>query len=126
MNTPHNARHTQIWQQNVAKSSTAQHDVLAKADPKSWDIIALQEPYLDHLGLTRANSHWTVIYPSNKNQENQNRTRSIILINTNIDSTQIQQINIQSSNITAIQISTPSRSLLLINIYNDKHEQSRH
>ena len=112
-------KHTQIWQQNVTKSSTAQHDVLAKANPKDWDIIALQELYLDHLGLTRANPHWTVIYPSNKNRENQNRPCSIILINTNIASSQIQQINIQSSDITAIQINAPTHLLLLINIYSD-------
>jgi ribonuclease HI len=84
-----------------------------------WDIIALQEPYMDFLGLTRANLHWNVIYPSNKNQENQKRTRSIILISTNIDSSQIQQINIQSSDITAVQINANARSLLLFNVYND-------
>ena len=119
MNMKHNARHFRIWQQNVAKSSIAQHDVLAKANPKDWDIIALQEPYMDFLGLTRANLHWNVIYPSNKNRENQKRTRSIILISTNIDSSQIQQINIQSSDITAVQINANSRSLLLFNVYND-------
>ena len=119
MNRSHNAKHFRIWQQNVAKSSAAQHDVLAKANPKDWDIIALQEPYLDHFGRTRANPHWTVLYPSNKNLENQKRIRSILLISTNIDSSQIQQINIQSSDITAVQINANSRSLLLFNIYND-------
>ena len=119
MNMSHNSRHLRIWQQNVAKSSVAQHDVLAKANPKDWDIIALQEPYLDFLGLTRANSHWNVIYPSNKNRENQKRIRTIILISTNIDSSQIQQVNIQSSDITAVHIKTHTRSLLLFNVYID-------
>jgi predicted secreted protein len=73
MNMSRNARHFRIWQQNVAKSSVVQHDVLANANPKDWDIIAIQEPYMDFLGLTRANPHWNVIYPSNKNQENQKR-----------------------------------------------------
>ena len=116
MNMKHNARHFQIWQQNIAKSSITQHDILTKANPKDWDIITLQEPYMDFLSLTHANLHWNIIYPSNKNQENQKRTRSIILISTNIDSSQIQQINIQSSNITAIQINANLHSLLLLNI----------
>ena len=108
-----------IWQQNVAKSPTAQHDMLAMAKPHQWDLIALQEPYLDSFGLTQASTYWNVIYPSNKNLENQNCTRSIILVNTKIHSSQIQQITILSSDITAIKISTNAQSLLLINIYND-------
>src|SRR5712671_6439351 len=96
----------QIWQQNVAKSNTAQQDLLAKANLKDWDIIALQEPYLDHLRLTHTNSHWTVLYPSNKNLQNQNCAWSVLLINTKIDSSQVQQITINSSNITAVKITT--------------------
>ena len=102
MNEPLPKKYFKIWQQNIAKSSTAQHDLLAKANPNDWDIIALQEPYLDHLGLTRANSHWTVIYPSNKNLNNQNRARSVLLINAKIDSSQVQQIKILSSDITVM------------------------
>ena len=125
MNEPNTTKHLRIWQQNVAKSSTAQHDVLAYANPREWDIIALQEPYLDYLGLTRANTHWNVIYPSNKNLDNQNRVRSIILVNTNIQSSQVQQIKVPSSDITAITITTSTRTLVLFNIYNDNgHNQS--
>src|SRR5258706_2456957 len=125
MNDTNTTKHFCIWQQNVVKSSTAQYDVLANANPKNWDIIALQEPYLDSIGLTQANMHWNVIYPSNKNLENQNRIRSIILVNTNIQSAQVQQIKIQSSDIMAIKIMTNACTLLLINIYNDNgHNQS--
>ncbi len=73
MNETNPNKHLRIWQQNVAKSGTAQHDMLASANPQRWDIIALQEPYLDFLRLTHANMHWNVIYLSNKNLENQNR-----------------------------------------------------
>jgi len=66
MNMQGNAKHFHIWQQNVAKSSVAQHDVLAKANPKDWDIIALQEPYMDYLGLTRAKSKQNMIYNTNQ------------------------------------------------------------
>ena len=121
MNRTATTKFFQIWQQNIAKSSMAQHNLLAKAHPSKWDIIVLQEPYLDHLGLTWANSHWTVLYPSNKNLKNQNHTWSILLINTKIDSSQIQQININSSDITAVKITTNTHSIIIINIYNDIH-----
>ncbi len=121
MNKANTTNHLCIWQQNMAKSSTVQHDVLASANPQKWDIIALQEPYLDSLRLTQANTHWNVIYPSNKNLENQNQVCSITLVNTNIQSTQIQQIKIQSNNITAIKIMTNTCTLLLFNVYNDNN-----
>ena len=73
MNGNNSTKRFRIWQQNITKSLEAQHDVLAKADPKKWDLIALQEPYLDSIGLTQVNTYWNVIYPSNKNLENQNR-----------------------------------------------------
>src|ERR1700755_3034172 len=119
MNMTTKSRPFRIWQQNVAKSSTAQHDLLAKAKPQDWDIIALQEPYLNHLQLTRANPHWNVVYPSNRNLDRQARVRSILLISTNIPSGQVSQIAIQSSDVTAVRIETTSRPLILINIYND-------
>jgi hypothetical protein len=124
MNSHQNAKPFHIWQQNVAKSSTAQHNLLARADPKEWDIIALQEPYLDHLHLTRANPHWNVIYPSNKNLNNQPHSCSIIFLNTNIHSEQTSQISINSSNITAVSIVTNSRPLIIINMYNDNNNNN--
>ena len=84
-----------------------------------WDIIAIQEPYLDHLHLTRASIYWNVIYPSNRGLDGQTHTHSIILVNTNIHSKQVSQIGIQSTDVTAIQIHTNSRMVILINVYND-------
>ena len=121
MNDTTSRKYFNIWQQNVAKSSTSQHNLLAKADPNDWDIITLQEPYLDHLQLTWANPHWMVLYPSNKNLQGQPHTRSIILINKKIDSSQIQQIDIPSSDITAVKITTENHTLILINLYNNIH-----
>ena len=60
-----------------------------------------------------------VLYPSNNNLQGQTRVRSIILINKKIDSSQIQQINIPSSDITAVKITTDNHSLIIINLYND-------
>lgn len=119
MNIHQNTRNLHIWQQNVAKSHMAQQDLLANAEPEDWDIIALQEPYLNHLHLTQASPKWHVIYPSNKGLDSQTCTCSIILINTKIHSEQVSQIDIQSTDIMAIQICTNSWTVIIINIYND-------
>ena len=125
MNLHQEPKPLRIWQQNVAKSSTAQHNLIGRADPLEWDIIAIQEPYLDHLHLTRASIYWNVIYPSNRGLDSQTCTHSIILVNTNIHSKQVSQIGIQSSNVTAVQICTNSCSVILINVYNNnKHSHT--
>jgi hypothetical protein len=41
----------------------AQHVLLNDLNPNTYDIAAIQEPYMDFLGKTRANPHWRVVYP---------------------------------------------------------------
>ncbi|KIM50628.1 hypothetical protein SCLCIDRAFT_145010, partial [Scleroderma citrinum Foug A] len=52
-----------FWQQNLNKLLIAQLDLLNQVDPKNTDFIFIQEPHIDFLNLTRANHHWTVVYP---------------------------------------------------------------
>jgi len=52
-----------IWQQNLGKSNITQQEMIAVAIPSEWDILALQELWIDHLGKTRANSKWSMVYP---------------------------------------------------------------
>ena len=54
-----------IRQQNVHKSKTAQAYVLNTTNPKDWDVLALQEPWLDSFGDSHGLQYWHVIYPSN-------------------------------------------------------------
>ena len=42
-----------IWQQNVNKSLDIQLDLLHSASPDDYDLLVIQEPYLDHLHNTR-------------------------------------------------------------------------
>lgn len=58
-----NDRTVRIWQQNLNKSPVAQLHFLNSLDPTLYDIAAIQEPYLDFQGLTRASSRWRVHYP---------------------------------------------------------------
>jgi hypothetical protein len=53
-----------IWQQNVHKSKTAQDYVLNTANPKDWDIIALQEPWINSYGNSCSLQFWQVVYPA--------------------------------------------------------------
>lgn len=52
-----------IWQQNMRKSYAAHHELLTVAHKSQFEVIAIQEPGLNFLHLTRANAEWTVIYP---------------------------------------------------------------
>ena len=56
---------TQLWirQQNVNKSLVAQGDLLHQLDPKEFEIVAIQEPYLDCNHNMRANLHWYTLHP---------------------------------------------------------------
>ena len=73
-----------IWQQNLNKSHAAQLTLLNGPLAKQWDILALQEPVIDHrLGLTKANSHWRVVYPAHKYTQDA-LPRAITLVNTKL------------------------------------------
>ena len=39
-----------IWQQNLNKSSPAHYDLINSPLHKDWDLLALQEPYIDAFG----------------------------------------------------------------------------
>jgi len=118
--TAHNPHSTKlkIWQQNVNRSLTAQTDVLHSAKPKDYDMILLQEPYIDFLGATRATSYWTVVYPP-RHRDAPKRSRSIILVNKRISTSSWTQINVPSFDITAVQLHGEQGNLEIFNIYND-------
>ena len=52
-----------IWKQNLNKSDKAHYDLINTPLHKNWDILALQELYIDTLGNTKVNSQWHVVYP---------------------------------------------------------------
>ncbi|KAG2058412.1 hypothetical protein BDR06DRAFT_876038, partial [Suillus hirtellus] len=48
-----------IWQENLNKSSTAQHCILSGSfTAKEYDIITIQELHINLLGNTRATPDW--------------------------------------------------------------------
>lgn len=115
-------RSLRICQQNLRKSPTA-HSAFTSSVGK-YDIVCLQEPYIDHLGNSRSPLGWTPVYPTHHHDFSQ-RTRAITFISPNIRSDCWSQLDLANPDITAIQISSAAGELVLINVYNDQtHNRS--
>ena len=70
-----------IWQQNVNKSPTSQHDLISSKFliDLGANIVVLQEPAISHFNKTIATKDWALVYPSTHG-EHPKKTRSVILI----------------------------------------------
>ena len=73
-------RRLRVYQQNLNKSDKAQYDLINSTAHKDWDLLLLQEPYIDTLGNTKANHNWHVLYPTSHLTKNTMK-RSVILVN---------------------------------------------
>ena len=89
------------------------------ANPKDWDILALQEPWIDSFGNSRGTQYWRVIYPANFYAEGRARVRSILLINTNLSTDCYSILPIMHSDVTAICFKGDNGFLSIFNIYNE-------
>lgn len=109
-----------IWQQNVNRSCTCQHDLISSAAlaRRGIDIVALQEPALTNFGMTIASRDWVPVYPST-HSANPSKTRSIILIRNNILTENWKQVDFPSGDVTVVQLTGSWGDLTLYNIYND-------
>ena len=107
-----------IRQQNTNKSLTSQLDLLESLKRNEYDICAIQEPYIDFNGKSRANRQWMTVYP-NTHHSHPDSTRSLLLINTNLLTDSWKQINFQHPDITAIELKGPFGTIRIINVYND-------
>jgi len=65
-----------------------------------------------------ATKDWVPIYPSTHSKQ-PDKTRSVILISATLTSDSWQQLNIQSGDVTVIQIKGNWGKLTIFNIYND-------
>jgi ribonuclease HI len=115
---PDERKTLRIWQQNLRKSFPAQSSFLNSASPADWDLLVVQEPWLDSLSNTRSNSHFSVIYPPAHFSEGSPRTRSVILVNKHIPSDSYRTLPINSPDVTGIEISTNAGRVTIINVYN--------
>ena len=108
-----------IWQQNLNKTDKAQFDLINVPLHKDWDIILLQELYIDNLGNMKATSRWHVIYPSSHLTDG-SACRSVILVNMELDMNAWAQVPLEGSNdITLLQFWLLWGWLTIFNIYNN-------
>ena len=107
-----------IWQQNLNRSLKGQLYLLQSLKDDNYDIVTLQEPHIDFLGRTRANPHWTVIYPK-RHLADPNKTRSIILMNWRISTNKWAEIWLDSMDVTGVRLHGDFRVICLLNIYNN-------
>ncbi|EUC67759.1 reverse transcriptase from transposon X-element protein, putative, partial [Rhizoctonia solani AG-3 Rhs1AP] len=80
--------------------------------------MAIQEPYLDHLGSSCAPPGWAPIYPTNHHMSDQPRSRSFLAVNPRLSSNVWEQVPFPSPDVTAMKIQTPAGSILICNVYN--------
>ena len=128
LSTPSPPSTITIWQQNVNKSSACQHDLISSAvlARKGIDIVALQEPAINNFGTTIAARDWIPVYPSTHGGDPR-KTRSLLLINSNILTDNWKQVDFPSGDVTIVQITREWGSALLFNIYNDcEHNNTIH
>ena len=108
-----------IWQQNLNKLEKVQFDLINSSIHRDWDLLLLQEPYIDKLGNTKATSKWHTLYPSS-HLTNSTTNRSVVLVNAALDTNAWAQVPFEDSNdVTVIRFHLPQGQLTLFNIYND-------
>ncbi|KAL1737842.1 hypothetical protein HDZ31DRAFT_51776, partial [Schizophyllum fasciatum] len=91
-----------IWQQNMNKSRAAALAQLNTPLHKDWDILCIQEQYMNTLNNILSNSHWRPVFPDRWNA-NRRPSRTVILVNANIDTNAWRPIIVPDSHdITAI------------------------
>src|SRR6266481_4386627 len=117
--TEPNPARLRLWQQNLNQSDKAHFDLINSLVHNDWDLLLLQEPYIDMFGNTKVNSKWHTIYPSSHLTDNATN-RSVILVNVALDSNSWAQLPFEgSNNVTVLQFSLPPGCLTIFNIYND-------
>jgi hypothetical protein len=87
-------------------------------DCTSWDILALQEPYVNPLNNTTANHHYNVVYPTTRFTNSDKHVRAVTLISASIDRNIWSQHDFPSPDIIIVQLKGPYGHCTIINIYN--------
>jgi hypothetical protein len=109
-----------IWQQNINKSPTCQHDLISSGKLLETDIniVALQEPSINYYGKTIASRDWIPVYPTT-HADKPDKSRTVILLRVTLCTDNWTQIDFPSGDVTAIQVTGDWGKLTIFNIYND-------
>ena len=106
-----------IRQQSINKSLTAISDLLNRCSPANYDVIAIQEPYIDFLGNARVTPGWISVYPKLHYINKERRTRSVILVSRKLAKDEWMAIDVDSPDITGVKIRMRNTNIAIYNIY---------
>ena len=90
--------------------------MIEETSPLDIDIIAIQEPNIDHLGLSRAGNGWRAVYP-NRNRIRWADTQSLLLVSNMVSLSAWSQISVDLSDVTAVLINMEDCDVMIWNIY---------
>ncbi|KAJ7187280.1 hypothetical protein C8R46DRAFT_880328, partial [Mycena filopes] len=107
-----------LWQQNLDRGLDNQLELLQTMGTGKYHFAALQEPYIGIGNVTRANSHWIVVYPTEHGMEGR-RTRAVTLIATSLPMDSWSQMPVPSADVVAIEFRCAIGTLRIVNVYND-------
>ena len=108
-----------VWRQNLNKSRVTQEDLINSEVYKQYDVLILQEPFIDSYGNTKAMHDWRVVYPTSF-LSHSHVIRSVILVRSSMDTNQWAQISIPGTG-DLIQISVRLGKVMLFGLYIDGH-----
>ena len=116
--TPRHAGKLSLWQQNANKTLPTTHAML-ETPGKDYDFILIQEPYIDFNAVTRANAHYTTVYPPRHRDVHPDiLMRAVTLVNKRINTNNWAAIPIDCSDMTAVQLKTDTGIICIFDIYN--------
>ena len=95
----------------------AQESIRCTAQLSEWDVLALQEPWINILGNSRGSQYWWIVYPANFYIEGRPRIKSILLINTNISTDSYTVLPIMNSDVMTVRFKGDHSHLSIFNIY---------
>ncbi|KAH7907753.1 hypothetical protein BJ138DRAFT_972966, partial [Hygrophoropsis aurantiaca] len=81
-----------------------------------YDILAIQEPYINPINLTTSNSKWDVVYPSTHYSKPAD-THSVILVSKALSKNKWRAITVDSADITALELDSEGRKIRIYNLY---------
>lgn len=113
-----------IRQLNLNKSLIATEHLLNSNAPDDYDVLAIQEPYIDFGGKARARRQWYPVYPKAHYLDNSGHTRSMLLVNKKIASETWMAIDVGSPDVTRVKISITRKDILIFNLYCDQNNSS--
>lgn len=121
-------RKLRILQINLGKSKVAQFELLNRNLAKCYDLILIQEPYINPHGFSPTPFSFRPVFPASRNDKAKGLMRSVTWVNTELDTALWKEIRIPSNNdITAVQVSNEFGKITIFNVYNDgSHDRTLH